>query len=75
MKMPTFIDLFCGCGGFTLGMERAGFRTLAAIDLNPEAVAVFKRNFPHVRNAFEKDLVKFGPEKLAAEIGVGDVDG
>jgi hypothetical protein len=22
---PTFIDLFCGCGGFTLWMERAGF--------------------------------------------------
>ena len=21
----TFIDLFCGCGGFSLGMERAGF--------------------------------------------------
>ena len=21
----TFIDLFCGCGGFSLGLQRAGF--------------------------------------------------
>ena len=30
--MPTFIDLFSGCGGFTLGMQRAGFDCLAAVD-------------------------------------------
>lgn len=29
----TCLDLFCGCGGFSLGMERAGFRTLAAVDV------------------------------------------
>ena len=31
---PTFIDLFCGCGGFSLGMENAQFQCLAAIDFN-----------------------------------------
>jgi DNA (cytosine-5)-methyltransferase 1 len=36
----TLIDLFCGCGRFTLGMERAGFQCLAAIDNNREALAV-----------------------------------
>ncbi|MHB8655542.1 MAG: DNA cytosine methyltransferase [Terriglobia bacterium] len=25
MKRFTCVDLFCGCGGFALGMERAGF--------------------------------------------------
>jgi len=35
---PTFIDLFCGCGGFTLGVQRAGFDCLAAVDFNAEAV-------------------------------------
>ena len=28
-RSPTFLDLFCGCGGFTLGMQRAGFDCLA----------------------------------------------
>ena len=52
----SFLDLFCGCGGFSLGMERAGFQCLAAIDFNPQAVAVFKQNFPHVPRALEHDL-------------------
>ena len=58
MKKLTFIDLFCGCGGFSLGMERAGFGCLAAVDFNPEAVTVFQRNFSHVPHALEKDLTR-----------------
>lgn len=38
MNKLTFIDLFCGCGGFSLGMERAGFGCLAAVDFNREAI-------------------------------------
>jgi len=60
----TCLDLFCGCGGFTLGMERAGFRTLAAIDFNPEAIAVHRHNFPRVPHVLEKDLTEFHPEHL-----------
>lgn len=70
----TCLDLFCGCGGFSLGMERAGFQCLAAIDFNPEAVAVFKHNFPHVPQALEKDLTKFTPANLAKLISVDHVD-
>ena len=43
---PTFLDLFCGCGGFSLGMERAGFHCLAAIDFNAEAITTLRANFP-----------------------------
>ena len=35
---PTFIDLFCGCGGFSLGLMRAGFRCVAALDADRKAV-------------------------------------
>lgn len=60
----TCLDLFCGCGGFSLGMEWAGFRTLAAIDFNPEAIAVYRHNFPKVPNVLDKDLTAFRPEHL-----------
>ena len=48
MGSYTSIDLFCGCGGFTLGLQRAGFRTLAAVDVDPHALAVYRANFPEV---------------------------
>ena len=70
----TFLDLFCGCGGFTLGLERASFRCLAAIDFNTEAVTTFKANFRKDTLALRKDLTKFSPAKLAAQLGVNSVD-
>ncbi len=69
----TCLDLFCGCGGFSLGMERAGFRILAAIDSNEEAIQTFKANFPKTL-ALQKDLAKFSPARLAAKLGVNQVD-
>lgn len=61
----TCLDLFCGCGGFTLGMQRAGYRILAAIDFNPEAIATLRQNLPDVPFALCEDLTVFPPKKLA----------
>jgi DNA (cytosine-5)-methyltransferase 1 len=69
MKRPTCIDLFCGCGGFSLGMERAGFTVLAAIDSNPRATQVIRRNLPDVPHILEKDLTRFHPRELALLAG------
>lgn len=74
MKQFTCIDLFCGCGGFTLGMERAGFTVLAAIDSNPEAISVFRKNLPDVAQILEKDLTAYHPRELAKLIGAKKVD-
>lgn len=71
---PTFIDLFCGCGGFSLGLTRAGLRCLAAIDFNPEAVEVFRANFFEVPHVLEKDLSAYTPSKLAALLGTDRID-
>ncbi|OYV05577.1 MAG: DNA (cytosine-5-)-methyltransferase [Verrucomicrobiales bacterium VVV1] len=75
MSTPyTFLDLFCGCGGFSLGLERAGLKCLGAVDFNHEAIEVFRANFKKVPHALEKDLTAFSPLELAALIGADQVD-
>lgn len=42
----TSIDLFCGAGGLSLGLEQAGFRPVLGLDLNRDACATYSRAFP-----------------------------
>ena len=42
---PTFLDLFAGCGGFSLGFVAAGFRCLDAIEIDAQAHATHVLNF------------------------------
>lgn len=44
---PKVIDLFCGCGGFSLGAARAGFDVVAGIDFDKNAIASHAANFPN----------------------------
>jgi DNA (cytosine-5)-methyltransferase 1 len=43
-KRPIAIDLFCGCGGFSLGMIDGGFRVVAAVDQDPSAALTYLAN-------------------------------
>jgi DNA (cytosine-5)-methyltransferase 1 len=75
-EKPTLLDLFCGCGGFSLGFERAGFRVVAAIDYDRAAIETFKANRPDIppECVLERDLTAFPPEALAERIGTRQVD-
>ena len=42
----TFIDLFCGAGGLTLGFEQAGFTPLLGVDTDARALNSYRANFP-----------------------------
>ena len=64
MSKCTFIDLFSGCGGFSLGLKRAGLRCLAAIDNDPVAIKTYARNFPNTPLVLEWDLKSFHPQRL-----------
>lgn len=70
----SFIDLFCGCGGFSLGLQRAGLRCLAAIDFNAQAIEVFRANFPEVPHVLMDDVLDYGPRQIAARIGTNRID-
>lgn len=43
---PLAVDLFCGAGGFAIGVEQAGFDVVAAVDYDPIHAAVHASNFP-----------------------------
>ena len=46
MKLRV-IDLFSGCGGLSLGFEKAGFEVVAACEWWDAALACYKENFTH----------------------------
>lgn len=43
----TAIDLFCGAGGLSAGLEMAGFQVLAGVDLFEAAGKTFEATHPH----------------------------
>ena len=44
--MPNVIDLYAGAGGLSLGASRAGFKVVAAIEIDKHAIETHVRNFP-----------------------------
>lgn len=48
------VDLFCGCGGLSLGFEKAGMDVVAGFDNWPDALTVYRNNFNHP--SFRVDL-------------------
>jgi DNA (cytosine-5)-methyltransferase 1 len=43
---PQIVDLFCGCGGFSLGAHRAGLAPTISFDNDPILTSSYTANFP-----------------------------
>ena len=77
----TVFDLFCGTGGFSYGMERAGlgFETRFGIDVLPIATQTFQRNHQgaagicgdirKIRRAQVEDVTGLGPDEVDVIVG------
>ena len=46
MEAVRVVDLFSGCGGFSLGAHQAGLEVVAAVDNDPVLVSSYPINFP-----------------------------
>ena len=51
--MPTYIDIFAGCGGLSLGLHNAGWKGLFAIEKNAMAFETLKHNLIDKRKHFK----------------------
>ena len=72
---PTVVDLFCGCGGLSVGLKKAGFRVLGAVDVDPLSVKTYKANHRGVK-LWETDIRELEPAELLEEFSlkVGELD-
>ena len=52
-KNFTYIDLFAGCGGLSLGLHNAGWRGLFAIEKSPDAFETLKHNLISKKDHFD----------------------
>lgn len=53
------VDLFCGCGGFSLGSSQAGASVILAVEADEKIAQVYRNNFDH-----RLDVVAIGPDNV-----------
>lgn len=67
------IDLFCGCGGMSLGFQKAGFDIIAAFDNWAPAIAVYQKNFSHP--VYSCDISSTEAQKIISELNADIIIG
>jgi DNA (cytosine-5)-methyltransferase 1 len=76
-EAPRTLDLFAGCGGLSLGFDAAGFKTVGAVEFDPDAARSHAVNFmsglpadQFAVHAAAKDITKIEPTELMHSFGL-----
>ena len=75
-KAPRVLDLFAGCGGFSLGFRHQGFEVAGAIESDESAVQIHGQNFfepllaPY--HSVAKDITQTDPKEFLTELRQGE---
>jgi DNA (cytosine-5)-methyltransferase 1 len=69
----TYIDLFSGSGGFSLGFDNKGFQNIFSIDIEPSFCETYKYNFPN-HNLIKKDICQLSDDEIKYLKEVDHVD-
>lgn len=72
-RKMTYIDLFSGSGGFSLGFDMAGFSNIFSVEYDKEICPTYKYNFPE-HNLLECDITKLTNEEIRELIKDKKVD-
>lgn len=75
-EAPRVLDLFAGCGGISLGFDRAGFKNVAAVEFDAHAARSHATNFHKnlLPDQFEKhaqahDITLIEPTTFISDMG------
>lgn len=68
-KRPVAIDLFCGCGGLTLGLKQAGFKVIGGVDIDALSVETYKANHKGVL-VWEADIRALNVREVKRQMGL-----
>ena len=75
---PTVIDLFAGCGGFSLGFIKAGWRVIASVEWEYWPHVTFCNNIPHIQGApihiYHMDIKNLTGREILLNAGIKEVD-
>ncbi|MCZ2247154.1 MAG: DNA cytosine methyltransferase [Bacteroidia bacterium] len=70
---PLVVELFCGCGGTSLGFEMAGFEIAVGCDIHQPSIGTFKTNHPNVSTVLG-DVRKVTPQMISELLESRQVD-
>jgi DNA (cytosine-5)-methyltransferase 1 len=69
------IDLFCGSGGLTTGLKKAGFKIIGAVDIEPLAIETYKMNH-RVQAVWQQNIQNVSVDEVLSKLALepGDLD-
>ena len=71
--MIKCVDFFCGSGGTSAGLMRAGIQIVVGVDNDPDAATTFRSNFPHA-SLLESDIRELAATDLESHISRDEKD-
>ena len=69
----TYIDLFSGSGGFSLGFDNAGFKNVFSVEYDHDICETYRHNFPE-HCLIECDITKLSQDRIKELVGRKKVD-
>ncbi len=73
IKSPTFIDLFAGAGGLSIGLEKAGFKLVAATDWDYWSCETLRANHKGII-VHEGDISLIDLQEFKKKLRISNVD-